>query len=327
MRLDLVIPARNEAANIQDALRRLITALRGLTEVEWGLAVVVNGTTDDTIGQIEQFKKTMSASPSNDVRQSVSDQRTSGPAARVVALICPGEGKGAAIRFAAERSASPTDDVRQSANGWSASPSNEVRQSGRPCSPVRTDLADMRTADPESALFGFIDADLSADPDMIVPMVRAILADEADVVIGSRLLQTRTTNRGWLRTLSSRLFNLAVHLSLGLKVKDAQCGLKIMNSKGRKTLMDCRENGWFLDIEFLTRATRAGLRIKEVPVPWLEYRYPDRRSQVSMAKDGIGAIKAMLRIRREVRRSDGGPPVRRSDTEGSAGSESESPIQ
>jgi glycosyltransferase involved in cell wall biosynthesis len=263
MRFDLVIPARNEAANIQDALRRLITALRSLTEVEWGLAVVINGTTDETIQRINEY------------RISNIEYRE-----RVTAIECPGEGKGAAIRFAAERSASPDEQVRQSdgPNG----------PSGR--------------ADKVGLLFGFIDADLSADPDMIAPMVRAILADEADVVIGSRLLQTRTTNRGWLRTLSSKLFNLAVHLSLGLKVKDAQCGLKIMNSKGRKLLMDCRENGWFLDIEFLAKAVQDGLRIREVPVPWIEFRYAGRKSQIRYFRDGLELIMALRRIRSRLKR-------------------------
>ncbi len=154
----------------------------------------------------------------------------------------------------------------------------------------------------ESDIFGFIDADLSADPDAIPGMVEQVAAGKADAVIGSRLLQMRTTNRGFLRTLSSLLFNLAAKLLLDLRVKDSQCGLKVMNAQTRKILCECIESGWFLDMEFLARLRKQGLEISEVPVPWLEFRYPDRKSQINTIKDGLASIFAMLRIRKIIKR-------------------------
>jgi len=154
----------------------------------------------------------------------------------------------------------------------------------------------------QADIFGFIDADLSADPETILPMVKIILANQADVVIGSRLMDIKTTNRGFLRTLSSQFFNLMSRLLLGLKVKDAQCGLKIMNAKAKKSLLACQEKGWFLDIEFLAKAVQDGLSVTEIPVPWIEFRYAGRKSQVSMLKDGWGALRAMLRIRSRQRK-------------------------
>ncbi len=149
----------------------------------------------------------------------------------------------------------------------------------------------------QSDFFGFIDADLSADPDMIAPIVKKILDGQADVMIGSRLANTRTTNRSWLRTLSSQFFNLMSRLILGLKVKDAQCGLKVMNSRAKNILASCQETGWFLDIEFLARIAQDGLKVVEVPVPWIEFRYAMRQSQIRMFGDGLRAIGAMWRIR------------------------------
>jgi glycosyltransferase involved in cell wall biosynthesis len=153
----------------------------------------------------------------------------------------------------------------------------------------------------ESDIFGFIDADLSADPDAIPGMVDQVAAEKADAVIGSRLMQKRTTNRGALRTLSSVLFNLAAKILLDLRVKDSQCGLKVMNARARKILSECTESGWFLDMEFLARLRKEGMIINEIPVPWLEFRYPDRKSQINTLRDGIASIFAMLRIRRNVR--------------------------
>lgn len=248
MLFTLCLPTRNEAANIQDALRRVVRALQELNiqhttfnlpnaGIDWRIVVAINGTTDETLQRIEEFN-------------------IQHPTSNIGVLSRPEAGKGAAIRLAAQNS--------------------------------------------QADIFGFIDADLSADPDMIEPMIKKILAGEADIVIGSRLIDTRTTNRGFLRTLSSQFFNLMTRLILGLEVKDAQCGLKVMNAKARDILKTCREDGWFLDIEFLAKAVQDGLKIVEVPVPWVEFRYAGRKSRLSMLKDGLGAIKAMWRIKRKM---------------------------
>ena len=151
----------------------------------------------------------------------------------------------------------------------------------------------------QADIFGFIDADLSTDPDSIPEMVSIIQRGEADIVIASRLLQSKTTNRSSLRSLSSRIFNLGAKLILGLKVKDAQCGLKFMDVKGLELLKQCKEDGWFLDMEFLYKTQKRGLRIVEIPVPWIEFRYSDRKSQIRHLRDGAGALAAMFRIRAE----------------------------
>lgn len=236
MLLDLCLPARNEGAIIQDVLHRLVKALADVG-CDWQITVVVNGTTDDTMRKIEEY------------RMADVENRN-----RIRAIERPTDGKGAAIKDAARNS--------------------------------------------QADLFGFIDSDLSADPEMISPMVSRLLRGESDLVIGSRLVNVKTTNRGFLRTLSSQFFNLMSRLILNLKVKDAQCGLKIMNSKAKDLLSKAREDGWFLDIEFLAKAVQDGLIIAEIPVPWIEFRYAGRKSQVNMVKDGWQAIKAMLRIRR-----------------------------
>ncbi|MDD2785446.1 MAG: glycosyltransferase family 2 protein [Patescibacteria group bacterium] len=239
MLFELVIPARNEGAIIQDVLRRLTKSLDDL-DIDWQITVAINGTTDDTLQRIDEYRM------ANSKYQEL-----------IKFIECPEAGKGAAVRYAAQNSSA---DV-----------------------------------------FGFIDADLSADPEMIAPMVKMLLDGKVDVVIGSRLTNVKTTNRNWLRTMSSRLFNSVAALLLGIKVKDAQCGLKIMNARARRLLAEGKEAGWFMDIEFLVKVVQDKLAIIEVPVPWIEYRYAGRKSQLSMLKDGMGSsLQAMLRIRRRM---------------------------
>jgi len=149
----------------------------------------------------------------------------------------------------------------------------------------------------EADYFGFIDADLSASPVELAPMLAILAAEEADLVIGSRLMDTDTVKRGILRTLSSRVFNILRSYLIGGSVQDSQCGLKVMNEKGRNVLRVCEERGWFLDMELLVRAEHAGLRIREVPIYWNEHQYSGRESKLRLVRDGIGSVLAMMRIR------------------------------
>lgn len=152
-------------------------------------------------------------------------------------------------------------------------------------------------------LFGFIDADLSTDPRDILSLLEPVIRGDADAVIGSRLLDRRIVNRVALRSASSRAFNGFRRAFLGIGVEDTQCGLKVMNARAREELRSCAEVGWWFDMEFLARAERAGLRIREVPVHWREHHFPDRKSRLHVVRDGFGALAAMARIRRRLGRS------------------------
>lgn len=149
-------------------------------------------------------------------------------------------------------------------------------------------------------LFAFIDADLSAHPKELEGLLTHLELQHADVVIGSRLLASSGVNRSFMRTFSSQLFNSIRRLLLGIGVEDTQCGLKLMNERGRAVLATCEETGWFLDLEFLARAERAGLIIREVPIAWEEFYFPGRGSKLRVVRDGIGAVAAMLRIRQRL---------------------------
>ena len=149
-------------------------------------------------------------------------------------------------------------------------------------------------------LFGFIDADLSADPASITEMLPLLEKDEADIVIGSRLLDKKKVHRNFLRTLLSEVFNVLRKIILGIHVRDSQCGLKIMNDKGRNVLLKCKEDGWFFDMELLALAQKNELRVKEIPVAWEEFRYASRGSKLKVLRDGFQAIAAMFRIRTRI---------------------------
>lgn len=149
-------------------------------------------------------------------------------------------------------------------------------------------------------IFGFIDADLSADSSEIQKLLEPLLKHECDIAIGSRLLDTSLVKREWLRTFFSRLFNFLRKMVLGISIQDTQCGLKLMNNRGREVLSQSQEKGWFFDMEFLARAERQGLRIIEIPIKWDEHRFVGRESKLNLLRDGFGALIALVRISRRI---------------------------
>ncbi len=144
-------------------------------------------------------------------------------------------------------------------------------------------------------IFCFIDADLSASPSSLPGLIKSVESG-TDIAIGSRLLDTSKLQRAFLRTFSSRLFNLFRRLILGIDVTDTQCGLKALNKRGQVILASCEEKGWFFDIELLTKAEQSGLSVKEISIPWQENFYPDRISKLDVVRDGLKGFIAILRI-------------------------------
>lgn len=152
----------------------------------------------------------------------------------------------------------------------------------------------------ETDYFGFIDADLSADPEAILEMINLLKENKCDITIGSRLLDSKKVHRGFWRTLSSKIFNFLQSMILGLNVKDTQCGLKIMNRNGISVFRQCEENSWFFDMELLALAVKNNLKILELPIAWEEFRYEGRKTKLSVFRDGFKALSAMFRIRNRI---------------------------
>ncbi|MCP5527503.1 MAG: glycosyltransferase family 2 protein [Verrucomicrobiales bacterium] len=125
----------------------------------------------------------------------------------------------------------------------------------------------------EAEILTYMDVDLSTDLGDFPRLLAPLLTHEADVVVGSRLAAGAETRRSWKREVLSRGYNRLLHGALGLPVRDAQCGFKaISRAAATQLLPQVEDEGWFFDTELLWRAHRAGLRIVEIPVRWVEDR-------------------------------------------------------
>jgi putative flippase GtrA len=145
-----------------------------------------------------------------------------------------------------------------------------------------------------------MDVDLSTDLDATLPLVAPLLSGHSDVSIGSRLAPGARVIRGPKRELISRSYNHLLRAVLGVHFRDAQCGFKaIRHDVARVLLPIVEDDSWFFDTELLVLAERAGLRIHEVPVDWVDD--PDSRVDiVSTAMDDLRGVWRLLRHRRQV---------------------------
>ncbi|MGN6326945.1 glycosyltransferase [Pseudolysinimonas sp.] len=145
----------------------------------------------------------------------------------------------------------------------------------------------------DADVVAYLDVDLSTDLRALPPLIAPLLSGHSDVAIGTRLARASRVVRGPKRELISRSYNFLLHRALGVTFTDAQCGFKAMRADvARSVLPHVEDTGWFFDTELLVIAERAGLRIHEVPVDWVD----DEDSSVDVAKTAAADLRGMVRV-------------------------------
>ena len=145
----------------------------------------------------------------------------------------------------------------------------------------------------EAPIVGYTDVDLSTDLDALLPLVAPLLSGHSQVSIGSRLARGARVTRGPKRELISRSYNLILRTVLRVGFRDAQCGFKAMRADvARLLLPEIRDQAWFFDTELLVLAERAGLRVHEEPVDWVD----DPDSRVAIGSTALADLRGVWRL-------------------------------
>ena len=145
----------------------------------------------------------------------------------------------------------------------------------------------------DAEVLAYMDVDLSTDLNALLPLVAPLLSGHSDLAIGTRLARGSRVIRGPKRELISRCYNMLLHACMGARFSDAQCGFKaIRREQARALLPLTQDTGWFFDTELLVLAERAGLRIHEIPVDWID----DIDSQVDIVATAVADLRGMARL-------------------------------
>lgn len=125
----------------------------------------------------------------------------------------------------------------------------------------------------EAEIICQMDADFSHDPRYLPALVAASAGH--DVVIGSRYLTgVSVVNWPLRRLILSTFANAYVRTVTGLKVRDITGGFRAWRREAlaKLPLGDIVSDGYAFQVEMMFMASRAGLRIGEVPIIFVERR-------------------------------------------------------
>lgn len=117
-----------------------------------------------------------------------------------------------------------------------------------------------------------------------------------DILIGSKGMSESQSNiSNWhLRRIMGRAFNLLVRLMTGLNFSDTQCGFKMFRRNSVQPIIDTLIIDRFAwDVEFLMKAQRANIHIKEKAVSWRL----DNNSRVRVFRDSLEMLKSIIKIK------------------------------
>jgi len=128
-----------------------------------------------------------------------------------------------------------------------------------------------------------MDADGSHQPEQLPKLLAALGpkdARKADLVLGSRWVRGgRVVNWPKSREVLSRGGNLWTRIALGVPLKDATGGFRVFD---RSTLLgigldDVASAGYCFQVDVVWRAVKAGFRVVEVPITFVERQYGDSK--------------------------------------------------
>jgi len=142
-----------------------------------------------------------------------------------------------------------------------------------------------------------MDCDFSHDPADVPRLLAA--AEDADVVLGSRYVEGGSiANWGPLRRLISEGGSLYARLLLGVPVRDLTGGFKCYRREvlERIDLGAITSKGYAFQIETTYRALRAGFRVKEIPITFVDREHGGSKMSRTIVLEAIWKVPA-LRLR------------------------------
>lgn len=136
------------------------------------------------------------------------------------------------------------------------------------------------------------DADGQHRVEDIDSVLQPIFKNEADIIIGSRFLDSKKSDVPTYRKAGIKAITGLANLSTDLKLTDSQSGFRAYNKKILKEITPS-EQGMGVSTEILIKASTKGFRIKEVPVTIL---YDGDTSTHHPVSHGVSVILSTMKF-------------------------------
>jgi len=142
-----------------------------------------------------------------------------------------------------------------------------------------------------------IHPDFQYDPSYVPHMIKPVVHKQADIVLGSRFLESDPRKGGmvWWRYWGNRLLTTLQNLILGTKLSEGHSGYRAY-SRQMLEVIPYHEfsNNFVFDSQMLKMAAKQKAIITEVPIPT---RYTDESSSISFAASlryGLETLKTLF---------------------------------
>jgi dolichyl-phosphate beta-glucosyltransferase len=127
-------------------------------------------------------------------------------------------------------------------------------------------------------------------------LLRRLRRGGFDIAIGSRALpgSKLEVRQPFYREAMGRVFNHFVQVIVLPGIRDTQCGFKLFTAEAAEYAFNRQTlDGFSIDVEILALGRKAGYRIVEVPVRWIN----SPASRVSPLSDSAKMFLDLFRIR------------------------------
>ena len=138
------------------------------------------------------------------------------------------------------------------------------------------------------------DADGQHRAEEIPSLVKPLLQGEADVVIGSRLLDEHRGAKvgAWYRRAGVKLITKVSNVASEFRLKDAQSGFRAYNCHALNCL-SVSEEGMGASVEILLQAKKHGLRVKEISATC---NYKDVENSKNPVRHGASVLMSLFKL-------------------------------
>jgi glycosyltransferase involved in cell wall biosynthesis len=148
-------------------------------------------------------------------------------------------------------------------------------------------------------IIAMVHPDYQYDPTLLPQILEPIEMDEADVVLGSRLLGTSPVAQGmpWWKFLGNRALTFVENAVFGLHLSEYHTGYRAFRRNVLETVnFSVNSDRFLFDQDIIAQIVSAKFRIREVPIPTRYFPEASSASFVASVVYGLGILKLMLKF-------------------------------